>query len=284
MNGCVRMKACAGALVLLASTAQAATVRVVEVPSASMKTNVTCSIILPDGYEARGARRYPAVYMLHGAGNSHTSFADEVGMAGCDKWNFIGVCPDGAVSSWWFDSPVDPKFRYETFVSKELVQWIDRNFATEARKEKRAITGGSMGGHGACWLGFRHRDVFGAIGNIHGGVDFRPFKWKWDIGDRLGWYDKNHELWLKHCCVYEAQKLRNGDVNLISIVGTADFFLNCNRQMHEILLANEVEHIYIEIRGKDEAYSSHTNEFRRQAEPTVFYYFSNYFTDGKGHL
>ena len=41
-------------------------------------------------------------------------------------------------------------------------------------KRGRAITGLSMGGHGALWNAIRHKDVFGAAGSTSGGVDIRP--------------------------------------------------------------------------------------------------------------
>ena len=41
--------------------------------------------------------------------------------------------------------------------------------------ERRAISGLSMGGHGALWSAIRHKDVFGAAGSMSGGVDIRPF-------------------------------------------------------------------------------------------------------------
>ena len=117
---------------------------------------------------------FPVVYMLHGAGGNHRSMPGDGVIAGLsDRHGFIAVCPDGAVTSWWIDSPIDPTMKYETFVSKELPAYMDANYRTRAEKGGRAIMGGSMGGHGACWNGIRHRDVFGAIGNIYGGVDLR---------------------------------------------------------------------------------------------------------------
>ena len=81
-----------------------------------------------------------------------------------DEKGIIFVCPDGK-DSWYWDSPKNPAYRYETFVSSELVNYIDRNYKTIADRKGRAITGLSMGGHGAMWLGIRHKDVFGAAGS-----------------------------------------------------------------------------------------------------------------------
>lgn len=273
--------------VALSAAAGAAVLETVKVPSAAMGREIYVTVMLPDAYGRNPDVRYPVVYMLHGAGDNHTTFADEVGRKGVDEGGFIGVCPDGAGKSWWYDSPVNPKRKFETFVAKELVAWVDSRYRTRANKEGRAITGGSMGGHGACWLGFRHQGTFGAIGNIYGGVDVRRHKnsWKvWGLLDCLGDYEANKDVWTRHMCVTEAAKLRNGDVNLLTVVGTGDFFLEDNRQLHRILTENKVAHLHLEIRGEDDRRSCHTHPFRKKAAAIVFRYFRNYFTTGQAGL
>ncbi|HEV7330471.1 MAG TPA: alpha/beta hydrolase-fold protein [Flavisolibacter sp.] len=64
------------------------------------------------------------------------------------------VCPDGAFGSWYFDNPVDTTLKYETYISKELVVWVDKNYKTIASPKGRAITGLSVGGHGALIMPF----------------------------------------------------------------------------------------------------------------------------------
>lgn len=76
-------------------------------------------------------------------------------------------------NSWYFDSPVDTAYRYETHISKEVVGFIDGHYRTRANKKYRAITGLSMGGHGALFIALRHSDIFGAAGSISGGVDLK---------------------------------------------------------------------------------------------------------------
>ena len=61
------------------------------------------------------------------------------------------------------------------FISSELVKYIDEHYKTIADRKGRAITGLSMGGHGAMWNAIRHKDMFGASGSTSGGMDIRPF-------------------------------------------------------------------------------------------------------------
>jgi len=263
----------------------ASTLTEVRVPSACMNKDVPCSVVLPDAYAKEPVRRFPVVYMLHGAGGDHRSMPSDGAIAGLvDRHGFIAVCPDGARTSWWIDSPVDPSMKYETFVSSELPAYVDAHYRTRAEKAGRAIMGGSMGGHGACWNGIRHRDVFGAIGNIFGGVDLRPFPRNWDLPKRLGTIEEHPGNWEKFSVVTLAPALRNGDVNLITVVGTGDFFLNVNRYFHDILSANKVEHYYLEARGPSDPLSMHTAQFSAYAQGVMSRFFANYFATGRAGL
>ncbi len=80
------------------------------------------------------------------------------------------VCPDGGYTSWYFDSPVDSTYRFETFVGTEVPEYMDENYRTIADGRGRAITGLSMGGHGGLFLAFRHADLFSACGSMSGAL------------------------------------------------------------------------------------------------------------------
>ena len=147
-------------LQVAAFSVQAARVDTVFVKSPSMNKDVKVVYILPDKAVAKNPQACPAVYLLHGyGGNARTwigirpelpQIADEKGI--------IFVCPDGK-NSWYWDSPKDPSYRYETFISSELVNYTDTHYAAIPEKRGRAITGLSMGGHGALWNAIRHKDV-----------------------------------------------------------------------------------------------------------------------------
>ncbi len=270
----------------VASLALGGVVRDVSVFSESMGKDVPVSVVLPDRYAADSTNRWPVVYLLHGAGGSNRRYIDAgLGLPSLsDRFGVIIVCADGGSTSWWFDSPVDPSFKYETHVARELVPWVDSHFRTAADRGKRAIMGPSMGGHGACWIGFRHKDLFGAVGVLCGGVDLWDFPNNWDIAKRLGPRDEFPERWREHSAVAEAAKLKNGDVEIVSIIGTSDFFLAPNRKMHKILSDNKVAHTYIETRGRDEKSSGHDLSFTSGALPQVVTFFRNYFDTGRGAL
>lgn len=136
----------------------------------------------------------------------------------------IIVCPDGAYGSWYLDSPIDPDFQYETYIAIELVNWIDKNYPTIPSRTGRAITGLSMGGHGALYLAFRHQDIFGAAGSMSGGVDIRPFPNNWDLEKRLGKQSEYPERWEQHTVIELLHLLTPNSLKLIIDCGTEDFF------------------------------------------------------------
>lgn len=261
--------------VMLALVAGAADFDIHLVWSEAMKKALPVTVVLPKSYD--GVRRYPVVYMLHGAGGNHTANTWKGMQELVDRHDIILVSPDGAATSWWFDSPEDPTMRYETFAAKEVVAWTDETFRTLPDRSKRAITGGSMGGHGACYIGIRHKDTFGAIGSVYGGVNLVPFAGKWDIDKRLGSPADHPERWIEHSVVNQAKSLKNGEVELMSVVGTGDFFLDVNREFHEMLTTNKVAHTYVELRGEDDAESQHTWETFHRAEKLILAFFREFF-------
>ena len=272
------------ALLSLVLAGNGAVLEKIKVYSPSMKKDVPVGVMLPDKYFTDPGAEWPVVYMLHGAGGTWETHCSKPVMFFADKEDVIIVSPDGAKTSWWFDSPVNPEMKYETFVARELVDYIDKNYRTYGTRTQRGIVGGSMGGHGACWLGFRNSDVFGAVGNIYGGVDLWDFPDAWELKKVLGERDKHPENWRTHSALAAAAKLKNGEVEILSMVGTEDFFLKGNRRMHELLSSNGVEHTYIEHRSYDKATSGHNGLFHAKARPVMMAFLGNYFRSGKGQI
>ncbi|MFT3703562.1 MAG: alpha/beta hydrolase family protein [Agriterribacter sp.] len=227
----------------------AAIVDTVETTSTAMHKNIKAVVIRPDDYAKRSA--LPVVYLLHGySGN----YADWINKAKgfekmADEYGIMIVCPDGAYGSWYWDSPVDSSFKYETYVATELVKWVDSKYKTIKDTKARAITGLSMGGHGALYLAFKHQDVFGAAGSMSGGVDIRPFPNNWDMAKRLGSYAEYPERWEKNTVINMLYLLRPSALQLIIDCGTDDFFYKVNANLHQQLLLRNIPHDYIERPG-----------------------------------
>lgn len=233
---------------LFAMTAQSARVDTVMVKSPSMNKDVKVVYVLPD--KALDKKVCPVVYLLHGySGNAQSWVALKPELLQiADEKGLIFVCPDGK-NSWYWDSPKDSSYRYETFISSELVEYTDQHYATIADRKARAISGLSMGGHGALWNAIRHKDVFGAVGSMSGGVDIRPFPKNWEMSRQLGELATHPEVWESHTVVNQLDKIENGDLAIILDCGEADFFLEVNKDLHERLLKRKIDHDFISRPG-----------------------------------
>ncbi|MBO0951556.1 esterase family protein [Fibrella sp. HMF5405] len=224
---------------------QASKIDTVATTSASMNKTIKAVVITPDSYA--DGKELPVLYLLHGYGGNYSDWPKKVAGLGkaADTYQMIVVCPDGNVGSWYFDSPADPSFRYETYVADELVSWVDNHYKTIKNRSGRAITGLSMGGHGALYLAFRHQNVFGAAGSMSGGVDIRPFPNNWDMAKRLGAYSQFPERWEQNTVINLLYLLTPGALSLIIDCGTEDFFFRVNNNLHEKLLERNIAHDYI---------------------------------------
>jgi S-formylglutathione hydrolase FrmB len=224
--------------------AHAAKVDTVQTYSAAMQKNIKAVVITPDDYTT--VKEFPVVYLLHGySGN----YADWITKAkgfekAADLYQMIIVCPDGN-NSWYWDSPVDKQYKYETYVASELVKWVDEKYKTIKDRKGRGITGLSMGGHGALYLALKHQDVFGAAGSMSGGVDIRPFPNNWDMAARLGKYAEQPERWEKNTVINLLHLLTPNSLALLIDCGIDDFFFKVNENLHQELMYRNIPHDYI---------------------------------------
>jgi S-formylglutathione hydrolase FrmB len=236
-----KVSAMIAVLMLFCTTTHAYRLEENQVRSERMDKDVPVNVITPDAY-AEGVPM-PVIYLLHGFSDNYRSWSQR-GVVGslADRYGIIFVMPDGGYDSWYFDSELTPEYQYETFVSKELVEYIDSRYTTVKGRNGRAITGLSMGGHGALYLGIRHQDTFGSMGAMSGGVDIRPFPNDWGIWKRLGKQDEHPENWEKNTVINMTHLLQPGAMNIIVDCGTEDFFFEVNCALHEKLLDGKIPH------------------------------------------
>ena len=263
-------------MLLQASAAWACKVDTLAVYSVAMGKEIGVSVVTPDSVP--GGVRLPVVYLLHGYGDDnlrgYLGLTDVRRYADC--LGLIIVMPDGD-TSWYFDSPVDPSYRYETFVAKELVDFVDSRYPTVPDRRHRAITGLSMGGHGALYLAIRHQDTFGAAGSMSGGVDFRPFPDNWDIKKRLGEKSEYPENWDRNTVMAQLPLLKPGALSIVFDCGTEDFFYEVNCNLHDEMARRGIPHEFTTRPG------AHNWDYWRRSLRDHLLFFSDFFKETGTH-
>ena len=243
----------------------------VQVYSAAMDQTIPNLVITPKDYTEQNDE-LPVIYLLHGAGGYFSNWffrVPEIEQYATD-YNIIIVCPDGDKTSWYIDSPIDSTSQYESYITRELVPGIDQKYRTIKQKNGRAITGLSMGGHGAFYLAFRHQDIWGAAGSMSGGVNIIPFAEEWNMDEILGPYHQFKKNWEDHT-VINLIHLLNGDLKIIFDCGTEDFFADVNKELHEKLVIEGIPHEYTVRPGK------HNWDYWRNSIKYHLLYFDDFF-------
>lgn len=201
------------------------------------------AVITPDGLAA--GQKAPTVFLLNGYDGDYRQWLrirPDLGEL-ADRYGMVLVAPSG-MDSWYWNSPVDPKMQMESFIVDELVPYVRANYPASADPALNAVTGLSMGGHGAYWLGMRHPDVWGNIGSASGGLDLRPFPGKWKTGQRLGDIVNDPARLREYTVAGNVETLKKNGQNLIFDCGSEDFFASVNAQFHQALLDAKVPHDY----------------------------------------
>ncbi len=228
-----------------------ANIDTVQVYSNAMHKNIKCVVVTPKTHK-KAKTEFPVVYLLHGYSGDYSNWIKKVPVIDslANVYQMIIVCPDAAFSSWYFDSPVDTTFRYETFTANELPAYIDANYKTIKNKKGRAITGLSMGGHGGVFLGFRHTDTFGACGSMSGALDVSYITQGYDMKKRLGDTLTNKKYYTELSAVTQLDKYNPKDSLAVIIdCGVQDFIVAMSRAAHEKMLKLKIPHDYTERPG-----------------------------------
>jgi S-formylglutathione hydrolase FrmB len=236
---------------LLTLFARSATVDTVQIFSNSMHRTVKAVVILPASYQDQG-KRFPVVYLLHGAFGSYSNWISKVPHIQqlADQYQMMIVCPDGGYTSWYFDSPIDSTYRFETFVGTEVPQYVDTHYKTISDRKGRAITGLSMGGHGGIFLGFRHAERFSAVGSMSGALHVSVITRRYDVEKRLGDTITNSKYWRDWSVLNVIDHYPKDSLNIIIDCGTEDGVLPMNKAAHEKMARLKIPHDYIERPGK----------------------------------
>ena len=139
--------------------------------SSALDKDASYSIFIPPSYAREPERRFPVIYFLHGLNNDHTSWATprygnlplqvEALLTKGKAPEFLLVHPDGE-NSLYTDS-LDGTGKYETYIRRDLIAEVEKNFRVQTGRPGRALGGVSMGGYGALKIAMRHPREFASV-------------------------------------------------------------------------------------------------------------------------
>lgn len=213
---------------------------VVRHASAATSTNMNFSIFLPE--QAGQGGKLPVVYYLSGLTCTHLNVTEKGEYrAPCADLGMIFVAPDtsprgegvpddpagaydfGLGAGFYVDATEDPwsrNYRMMSYITDELPDLLAAEFPVDSGRQ--AITGHSMGGHGALIFGLRFPHIFRSVSAFAPIV--APAQVPWGEKALAGYLGSDRLAWRKHDAV---ALIEDGArvAELLIDVGDADSFL-----------------------------------------------------------
>ena len=211
---------------------------VVRHNSTATATEMTFSIFLPP--QAEKGEKLPVVWYLSGLTCTHANVTDKGEYrAACAELGLVFVAPDtsprgedvpdaesydfGKGAGFYVDATQEPwarKFRMWSYVTDELPALVAAEFPVDMGRQ--AITGHSMGGHGALTVALNYPKPFRSVSAFAPIV--APSKVPWGQKALTGYLGADRAAWRKHDAVALIEDGARVSELLVD-VGTADQFL-----------------------------------------------------------
>lgn len=226
------------------------TTQTVSFHSRALDAETTYIVALPSPLEP--GRRYPVVYILHGAYGNFRDWTDKTTVTqALDGRNLVAVFPDGGEFGWYMDSLIKVENQYESAISRDVREDVERRFAVRTDRGGRGIAGLSMGGHGALSLAAKHPDFYVSASAMSGILDITTHSGKWGLDDVVGKQSEYLDHWRANSVVYLADRFTSGNVALLFDTGVEDETgaVENARAFHEELERLGIPHVYREYPG-----------------------------------
>ncbi len=225
-------------------------------------------VLVPAGYATSG-QSYPVLYLFHGGTEDWTAWTDpdqkgdaEAATADLD---LIVVMPDigpFGYSTDWFNQGAFGAPMWETYLSAQLLPFVDSHYRTIPDRSARATAGLSLGGDGAVSMAARHPDLYGIAASFSGAVDNNN-AFSQDLvspvtGLIYGTYEAEEVRWRGGNSWDLAANLADTDLTLFA--GTEEEFITEMADSFHARLADlGIEHGWNEVAG-----GTHTYEYFQQ--------------------
>jgi len=132
-------------------------------------------------------------------------------------------------------APWAQHFKMETYVMEELLPLVHSDLGVETGR--LALSGHSMGGHGALTLGLKHPEAFASVSAFAPIV--APSHVPWGHKAFTAYLGDDQAEWRKHCATSLIEDGKRHPGELFVDQGTADTFLDEQLQTHRFVTACE---------------------------------------------
>jgi enterochelin esterase-like enzyme len=210
------------------------------------------AVYLPPSYAGDQNRRFPTVYLLHGANGTESAFIDGSALqasadrlAGAQGFSeFIVVTPNASTQKGGMYAS-SPAGDWERFVAEDLVGYVDSHYRTLTHRMSRGLAGHDTGAGAALRIGMKRPEVFSNLYVLS------------LSGDAVT--AAEIEKYASNLNVY---------YGIAVDIGGADPMVERSRQLHASMTKSRVAHLYEEYDG------DHTNRLRDRIEWNVLPFFA----------
>jgi enterochelin esterase-like enzyme len=198
-----------------------------------LKTERNYSIYLPPDYNETD-RRYPVLYLLHGAGDDHTGWVQfgqvqhiaDKAIASGSAGPMIIVMPDANTGRRGYFNDIKGDFDYEDFFFKELIPHIEKTYRVRSERRYRAVAGLSMGRGGSIFYALHRPDMFAAAAPLSAATgSWNPEQYKERMKDRDGIPESAIEQHYKRHSVEEV--IKNAPEDELKQIKSIRWYISC---------------------------------------------------------
>jgi enterochelin esterase-like enzyme len=219
--------------------------------SKSLDKEMESLVYLPKNYHQSKSKRYPVLYLLHGfSGNKNTMliqhgiddtldqlidesvisplivvapyYEGSYGINSANKTRIWHQKADGTGKRY--------EGRYEDFLIKDLISYIEKNFSADTDRVNRYIGGWSMGGYASMHISFRNPHLFSKCAGIGSGIQkphINQLVYSWLYPNEEARYDRDPLLLAQY------KDISENDIYLNC--GKDDPFFDANHELADIL-------------------------------------------------
>jgi putative tributyrin esterase len=234
--------------------------------SAALNARRVYRLLLPD---PRPEGNLPLLILLHGVHGSEIDWTEQgdvsqtmKALLGEEQIGPMAILmpSDGltAIGTGYLNWDVGSPHGYENYLLDDLIPHVEQKWTVGGSKERRAISGLSMGGYAAIRMAFAQSDQFASASSLSGFFDVR------ELGELIGSEDYEQ--------IFQTDEQRMEAVSPLTMAipstddlpkiifdcGVDDSYIHMNRQLHDRLYGIGAPHSYMEHPG------AHTWEYWRK--------------------